>query len=224
MQLEVLVNKMDKTTAAKLKTFMKQLAKADATGKEERHSGHLWKYVPDSKSFPYLASGITAAVSKLTKTKVIRVQHTSGMTNDRYLKYIDLCTKHRSKHFPKIDFVAVEKDGEKIGRVFIVMEKLESLYDHDLNRSKSQEAVENFMYTTWRAIDAKQDGGDLSKFKLDLPVEKDGLAGTFSKASIVRVWNKAVDAGLHMNDCHSGNMMLRVQRGKKTLVITDPVV
>lgn len=217
MPAEILVNKMTPATASKFNKFKKQL------DEESAKHGRPVK-TADSREFPFLGNGVTASVSRLTDKEVVRVQITGGSTNDRYIGYLKMCLTQRSKHFPKISYVEIQKDAQgRVERIISVMELLEGLREkHDASRARHD--IESYMYETHNAIRALENGNKPARVTLPLPSQKDPLIGSFSRDSLRRVFNKAVEAGLHFNDCHSGNMMIRREGKKKTLVITDPVV
>lgn len=155
-------------------------------------------------SFPHVGSGLTARVYHLTEDKVVRIQE--GFVND-YPRWVHLCTTQKSKHFPQ--YFYLRESGQ---RTVTVMEKLESL-------SWGQEIQWNNRYMKrWFRDESYRKSRIIGSKTLT------GSATAFSRQSLLRVAKKAQAAHVSMNDCHAGNVMLRVSGGKKVLVITDPTV
>lgn len=155
----------------------------------------------------YLGSGATAVVVAYGRERVIRTQRTSyDHDASLYLSWAQLCLKSRSKHVPKIDFLAVVRNDRDdcIAKVITVMERLEE--------SDTADIEEDDVYTVERLLDGRR-----ADWKQMTPEARK----RFPKTAALALKKRIDAAGLYCNDLHPGNWMVRKSDGR--LVITDPI-
>lgn len=198
---KVVVNKLTPALSALMEEFRAEFRNRDRDGMHK---------------FRYLGNGATATVYQLTDDLVVRVQTNQSYSKEAHLTWVKMSTSSRSRHFPRYVYAAEESGLTRNATVVVsVMERLDSL-DWNMDRSEyNNSGIENYLYRVSKGI------------SVDTPVRvirKGNLAGAYSRDSIQRVARKAKEAELDMVDVHSSNVMFRTENGRKTLVITDPVV
>ena len=198
---KVVVNKLTPALSSVLEEFRAEFRNRDRDGMHK---------------FRYLGSGATATVYQLTNDLVVRVQTNQSYSKEAHLTWVKMSTSSRGRHFPRYFYAAEESGLARNATVVVsVMEKLDSL-GWDADRSHyNNSGIEGYLYCASKGI------------RTDSPVRvirQGNLAGAYSRDSIERVGRKAKAAELDMVDVHSSNVMFRTENGRKTLVITDPVI
>lgn len=197
----VVVNKLTPALSTLMEEFRAEFRNRDSDGMHK---------------FRAIGSGATATVYRLTDDLVVRVQTNQSFSKVNHLTWVKMSTSSRSRHFPRYLYAAEEGDLTSTGTVVVsVMEKLESL-DWGADRSEyNNSGIEDYLYSASKGL----------RTSTRVRVTRRGnLAGAYSRDSIQRVARKAKDAELAMVDVHSSNVMFRTENGRKTLVITDPVI
>lgn len=168
------------------------------------------KFLDKQTNLEYLGSGATAKVFALDSATIVRVQRESeDYPTSPYTDWATFCVGCKSKHLPKIKFLA-ELDGGS--RVVTVMERLKPV-GYRVNTEKGWDTddevwyLEDYLNTTER-LDIEALGG---------------IASTISPSAMQRLRANLGKTGIEPNDLHRGNVMFRTQGQKKVLVITDPV-
>ncbi|MNF89917.1 hypothetical protein D3C84_724640 [compost metagenome] len=155
----------------------------------------------------YLGGGCTAKVYCYGRDKVTRVQEWRTDYNPAdHLRWAEFCLKSRSKHVPKIFFLGVERDV--MGKVTKVVTVLERLGYAGAPFEDSAWAMESYLmgWDDWSGISGRLH-----------PKMKE----VFPYGAAKRLRAKLKDSGVHFNDLHDENWMIRKSDGR--LVITDPI-
>lgn len=157
----------------------------------------------------YMGSGATAEVRSYGKKRVIRMQETSSDYDAAdVLPWAQLCVNSRSRHVPKVDFLAVVRDEDgDVKRVVTVLERLEEADTVvGLNCDNDVYVIDRFL-----SGDRKLQYQEMSK----------EARRRFPKSALIALKKRVVASGLYFNDLHDGNWMVRKSDGR--LVITDPI-
>lgn len=157
----------------------------------------------------YIGSGATAEVRSYGRKRVIRVQETSEDYDAAdVLPWAQLCVKSRSRHVPKVDFLAVERDEDgDVKRVVTVLERLEEAdTTKGLNCDNDVYVIDRFL-----SGNRKLQYGEMSR----------AARMRFPRSAIISLKKSIKAADLYFNDLHDGNWMVRKSDGR--LVITDPI-
>lgn len=161
-----------------------------------------------------LGKGATAKVyafpqgSTLSDGWVYRVQKSSyEFIADPYLQFAKVCMKSKSRHFPKLKFLAIKKDCYgSVDQVVSVIERLEDWRPHYKEAPRYwTEDVEAYL----------NDSNSLPRSSKSIRDKKG-----YTPSSIRHVKHVFYKHGVCVNDLHDGNVMARKDG---TIVITDPV-
>lgn len=165
----------------------------------------------------YVGSGACGVVYAFDEHRVFKIQSNddSDYPSSRYFDWAAFCTKTRSKHVPKFDFVGRAFDGT----VVTVLERLQAV---DPLLANAADPVAEFLNS---AHEDYSYSAVLSEVNL-LNTEYDQravqkLRTVFPARRAKRLQKKVQTAGLYLNDMHDGNWMVRPISGE--LVITDPM-
>lgn len=160
-----------------------------------------------------LGSGVTAKVyafpqgSPLSNGWVYRIQKSSyEYSAHPYLQFAKACLKSKSRHFPKLKFLAIKKDcyGD-VDQVVSVIERLEDWQSHH---------KEVPYYWTEDVEAYLNDRNSLPQSSKSIRDKKG-----YTPSSIRHVKHVFDKHGVYVNDLHNGNVMARKDG---TIVITDP--
>lgn len=134
--------------------------------------------------------------------------------SSQYPSWITFCVNNKSKHFPKVSFLAHSLCEDK---VYVLMEKLENSWEvQDFKSFRDiEDAVSKYLNGA-KSLGHSFSGlpqEDREFFKKHIPVR-----------SGKRLQGLVKEYGKYLNDLHTGNFMIRRGYGKKpTLVLTDPI-
>lgn len=160
-----------------------------------------------------IGSGATAKVyaflqgSPLRDKWVYRVQKASyEYIADPYLQFAKACLKSKSRHFPKLKFLAIKNDcyGD-VSQVVSVIERLENWHPH----------YKEAPYYWTEDMEAYLNNSNPLPWSSKSIRDKKG----YTPSSIRHVKHVFDKHGVYVNDLHDGNVMARKDG---TIVITDP--
>ena len=167
------------------------------------------KFLTKDITLKVIGSGATAKVYNLDASAVLRVQKDSeDYPAQVYADWAKFCIKTRSKHLPKLHFMAEDAEGT----VITVMEKLSRVpYKYDKKTKLSTDDVVNYL-EDYLCTEER-----LNKTWLG------AMTANISAPAITRLRDRMKAASIYPNDLHTGNVMFRADGEQKVLVITDPV-
>ena len=160
-----------------------------------------------------LGSGATAKVysfpdkSRLARKWVYRIQNAPfDYYVEPYFKFATACISSKSRHLPRVKFIAVKYNKYKeISSVISVIERLDDWREHYMNEHYHwSDDIERFMNN--HPLDTRLSRGIIR-------------SKGYTYSSIHHVRNVFYKHNVEVNDLHAGNVMVRRDG---TIVITDP--
>lgn len=156
-----------------------------------------------------IGAGATACVYSYSRDKIVRVQTEDyDYPVSAHLGWVKLCLRNRFKCVPKYSFVAVDNEAEPT-MIITVTERLMQCWSYlepKVGFDKTQDTLSR--------IDMS-----LHKMLCGEPVRDRWKTHYVNERSIRRLYKRAGEQNVYINDLHSDNFMFR-RNGQ--LVITDP--